>query len=307
MGKSFSILVSCFNQADFVLECLESIKSQSYKNFQIVISDDSSTDNSVSLINNWLKNNEGLDSILITSPENTGVALNFQRGLSFCTGLWVKAIAADDKLLPDCLLTIVGDSINSDVDLIYSKSRYFTVDATLFVSPKYSSINFYNKDELRNYFYFENFLNSPTLFYRRSKLVELGGFVTKYRNMEDYPTALRMIQNNSNVKYINKVTVLYRITNVSLSNFNAGGNRVNKHFLDSSYKFYKNELRAYHKSKSNVFFIIIEDMKFFFLKIHVNQSNYIMKLLFWKASATLSKLSSLYISFYLGKNKIFRD
>ncbi|MDQ3753753.1 MAG: glycosyltransferase [Acidobacteriota bacterium] len=49
-----SVIAGCYNHSRFVLECLESIRNQTYKNIQLIIIDDCSTDNSVALIRAWI-------------------------------------------------------------------------------------------------------------------------------------------------------------------------------------------------------------------------------------------------------------
>ena len=53
-----SIIVITYNSAKFVLETLESAKAQTYQNIELIISDDGSTDNTVQICREWLKNNE---------------------------------------------------------------------------------------------------------------------------------------------------------------------------------------------------------------------------------------------------------
>ncbi len=50
-----SIVISNYNNENYILECLDSILNQSYENIEIIVVDDKSTDNSVSKIKNWIK------------------------------------------------------------------------------------------------------------------------------------------------------------------------------------------------------------------------------------------------------------
>lgn len=255
-----------------------------------------------------MKYNDHLDVIFVTSSENLGVAKNFQSGLEYCSGEWVKTIAADDILLPDCLMSLFEIKERLlPYDLVYSKSRYFNDNGYMFTLPAYRHIFFNNQQHLLDYIYFDNFINVPTLFYRRSKLVNIGGFETNYRNMEDYPTILSMVRCNSFILFIDKETVLYRVSNNSLSNFNNGGNRVNKHFVDSYYNFYKIELKKYHKSRRNIFFYFLNDFKFFLLKKHLTTNEYFLKTFYYKISAIVTKISNLYLFVFLGKQNIFKN
>ncbi len=53
-----SVVITNYNHAQYIVDCLDSIKSQTYKNIEIIIVDDASTDNSVKVINEWIKTNK---------------------------------------------------------------------------------------------------------------------------------------------------------------------------------------------------------------------------------------------------------
>jgi len=78
-----SIIVITYNSAKFVLETLESAKAQTYQNIELIISDDGSTDNTVQICREWLKNNKEsfVNTELITVEKNTGIPANCNRGV----------------------------------------------------------------------------------------------------------------------------------------------------------------------------------------------------------------------------------
>ena len=100
-----SVLVITYNSAKFVLETLESIKAQTYQNIELIISDDCSTDNIVELCQKWVEENKErfVRTQIITSDLNTGVSANGNRGRDACQGEWIKGIAGDDLLMPNCV------------------------------------------------------------------------------------------------------------------------------------------------------------------------------------------------------------
>ena len=107
-------LVSCtvlaYNSASTILEALESIKAQTYQNIELIVSDDCSTDDTVELCRKWIAQNSDrfVRVELITVDHNTGVCANSNRVLRACKGLWRKGIAADDKLLPNCVSDFIA-------------------------------------------------------------------------------------------------------------------------------------------------------------------------------------------------------
>jgi len=116
-----SIIVITYNSSKYVLETLESAKAQTYQNIELIVSDDCSTDNTVEICQEWIAKNKErfVRTELITAEKNTGIPANCNRGVKSVQGEWVKLIAGDDALLPDCIEYYLfyikknGSSVNS--------------------------------------------------------------------------------------------------------------------------------------------------------------------------------------------------
>ena len=97
-----SILVVSYNQGKYVKEILDSVKAQTYTNWELIVADDASPDNSVEEFKNWLTiNNVVAKEIFHT--KNTGLATVLNEAIEICNGKYVKLIAADDFMHPECL------------------------------------------------------------------------------------------------------------------------------------------------------------------------------------------------------------
>ena len=68
-----SIICACYNQAQYVVESLDSVKNQTYKNIELVIYDDASSDDSVSVISNWLEQNRDIKAFFTKNEINQGI------------------------------------------------------------------------------------------------------------------------------------------------------------------------------------------------------------------------------------------
>src|SRR5438309_3687253 len=92
-----SVIVLTYNSAITVLETLESIKQQTFRNIELIITDDCSKDNTVEICSNWLNSNKGIfvRVIILEVDKNTGTSANCNRGLKASTGQWIKFIAGD--------------------------------------------------------------------------------------------------------------------------------------------------------------------------------------------------------------------
>ena len=98
VNKLVSIIVPVYNGAKYIGECLDSLLVQTYKNFEIIIVDDGSTDNLMSV----LKNYEGLNSnIVLLKKSNGGVSSARNAGIKSAHGEYLMFVDADDKILSE--------------------------------------------------------------------------------------------------------------------------------------------------------------------------------------------------------------
>lgn len=91
-----SVIITCFNLGKYVLEAIESVYSQKYKNFEIIVVNDCSTDNTKEILS-------GRKEKIINLEKNAGQFGAFLEGLKVATGEFVCMLDADDVLLPDFL------------------------------------------------------------------------------------------------------------------------------------------------------------------------------------------------------------
>ncbi|MCI1273895.1 MAG: glycosyltransferase [Clostridiaceae bacterium] len=96
-----SFVVTSYNYEKYILKTLESIKNQTYKNFEIIVVDDKSTDNSVDIIKQFIKDNPDLKIQFIEHNENLGQLKAFQTGLKSANGQFVSFIDSDDVIVKD--------------------------------------------------------------------------------------------------------------------------------------------------------------------------------------------------------------
>ncbi len=96
-----SFIVTSYNYEKYILKTLESIKNQSYTNFEIIIVDDCSNDNSCDIIENFIAENQDLKITLIKQTTNQGQFASMIRGLKEANGQFVSFIDSDDILFED--------------------------------------------------------------------------------------------------------------------------------------------------------------------------------------------------------------
>ena len=123
-----SIIIPVYNVEKYLDKCIQSILNQSYKNFELILIDDGSTDHSKNICDKWHK----LDSRIKTIyQKNTGVSKARNKGLSIAKGQYITFIDSDDWIAQDYLQTLITYIQKYNVDIIVSGiynsfSQYFT-------------------------------------------------------------------------------------------------------------------------------------------------------------------------------------
>lgn len=253
-----TILVITYNSEETIIATLDSIKNQTYKNFELVISDDNSKDDTVFTIKRWSKGNPNINTILVESNVNTGVTQNVNRGLKRAKGTWVKLIAGDDLLKENCLEDNVNCvTLNPNIKALFSKARDFTEENGLInyldVRENFLEKEFFSKDEKGQYKILlkENPVVAPTGFLNLDVLREIGYCDEKYIFMEDYPLWLKFTKNGIKLYFLDKETVMYRMHNQSTMNNQKAF--INVKFFEGRKIFYYNEIKPFLAKKDILF------------------------------------------------------
>lgn len=223
-----SVIVLTYNSSATVIETLDSIKNQNYPNIELIITDDCSKDDTVGVVRDWLAKNEDsfVNSQLIIATTNTGVSGNLNRGIAKSHGMWVKPIAGDDLLLPECVLDNVDCSNkNKEVKVVFSRAHFFGDPA---ICSKYKNFG-YGLFGLKNrekylFLLIRNCIIAPATFISRQYLDSVGGYNEDIPFIEDWPFWIKMFKDKCNVTFLNKETVKYRM-GTSLSLGNGGGSK----------------------------------------------------------------------------------
>ena len=103
MSSLVSVIVVTFNSSQFIIETLESVSKQTWKEIELIITDDCSEDNTIEVCLNWINENKNrfLRVEIIKPEKNTGVPANANRGLYAAQGDWIAFIAGDDTFKPN--------------------------------------------------------------------------------------------------------------------------------------------------------------------------------------------------------------
>ena len=191
-----SVIIPLYNKAHTIVNTLNTVMNQSYKDFEVIIINDGSTDNGVEIINRSFNDNR----IKVINQKNSGVSAARNNGVKYSSGEWVVFLDADDEWLPDFLMTIHFISERyPDADMIgtagYHKD-FCTNSLSVMVISKYIG-------ETKKLNYFINPDTMPHLgatAIKKIKFINVGGFHENVKVSEDV-CLLQEIALNSNFIY----------------------------------------------------------------------------------------------------------
>ncbi|MGA6331370.1 glycosyltransferase family 2 protein, partial [Acinetobacter baumannii] len=97
-----SIVIPCYNHANFVQDCIQSVIAQTYQNIELIIIDDGSKDGSVEKIQEFIGECEKrFVRFEFRNRPNKGLSATLNEALEWCQGEYFSAIASDDMMLND--------------------------------------------------------------------------------------------------------------------------------------------------------------------------------------------------------------
>ena len=240
-----SICVISYNSAATIVETLDSAAAQTYRNIELVVSDDGSRDDTLLIIERWVANNRGrfTDIKIVTVQKNTGITPNCNRAWRAASGEWIKMIAADDIMLPHMVQTYIEYAREHPEDkLLFSPLQLFGEDyISVEVRERYEDSYklFGTLDGARkqyNELFLSNFVPAPSSFIGREVLERLNGFDKDIVMMEDLPFWVKATKNGLKLTIVgNQPLVKYRISANSIQSNNA---RFSTAFLLFRCKYY---------------------------------------------------------------------
>lgn len=230
-----SVLVPCWNDGSYLDQALESIAAQSFREFEVIVSDDGSTDDSPAIAAAWAARDPRFRSL--RHAENVGMTENWNRALAAARGRFVAKLDADDAWRPELLRTL-HLALDQEWPPLAAFCRAVECDETLSpVAPWHGEAAFApagldvgSRLELRGPELWRLSLGehqlwqSSAFLIRREDLVALGGFDARWSCAADTALQLRLFAVDRTFAHQPYVGVLYRRRSGSVSHrFEAAG------------------------------------------------------------------------------------
>jgi len=303
-----TVLLTVFNGQDWLIECIESILNQSYKNFEFLIIDDGSEDNSLSIIKYYSKIDKRIKYI---SQENIGLTKSLNKGLRIAKGDWIARIDSDDISYSRRLELQLNYVLQKDINLVGCQS--IIIDSK---GLKKGGV-IIPTDHKRIYSNLENqkrFFSHSSVLFNKKLILKLGGYREIMKKSQDYDLWLRVCE-VSEVGCLPYIGNCLRMHNKNISYGDKGieqriyAHCANiSHILRLNYGYQYDPIKKNNFKKSKVFFEFVKInlersgtlnfyeklyeykkktdkfrlvFRTFFIPFYFNNFSLILKLIFW--------------------------
>lgn len=186
-NPEISVLLPAYNSAKYIKESVLSILKQSYKDFELIIINDGSTDKTMKVVSEL----QDERIVLINNSKNLGVSKSLNLGLKIAKGKYIARCDSDD----------VNDLDRFKKQRIFLKKnkKYVLVGSNAFLINKNGEIIGVKKypesdKELRKKLIIRNQILHPSVFYRKAVAMKVGGYSNFLNGAEDYDFFLKLSQ-----------------------------------------------------------------------------------------------------------------
>ncbi len=114
MSDKISVIIPVYNSSEYLRECVNSVLTQTYKNVEIVLVNDGSTDNSLEICNDFASKNK---NVIVVDKENGGVCSARNAGLKVASGRYFTFLDADDLLHLSTLQILYSDLVENGANI----------------------------------------------------------------------------------------------------------------------------------------------------------------------------------------------
>lgn len=205
INKKISVIMGVYNDAPFLEKSILSILNQTYKNFEFIICDDCSTDDSFEIIKKFKQRDNRI--VVIKNEKNLGLASTLNRCLQFCNGEYVARMDSDDISLPDRFMKQVKYLDNHQEYAVLGGQVIYIDNQDIEYRESNFLINICNEDIVR-----QVCVAHPTTMIRKNVLVEVGGYTVSEltHRSEDYDLWCKIMSRGYNLHNLDDILLKYR-------------------------------------------------------------------------------------------------
>ena len=212
-----SVIVPCYNQAQYLDECLQSVLDQTYRNWECIIVNDGSPDHTEEIAKKWTEKDTRFKYLY---KENGGLSSARNAGIEMAKGEWILPLDADDKI-GNQYLELAEKEFGKDYTVIYCEAELFGNETGKWHLPEFSLENLAKKNCI-----------FCSAFYKKEDWKKVNGYdVNMIYGLEDYEFWISLLKNEkkNTVKKLPQTLFYYRVKENSMLT-NLKSERINKMF-----------------------------------------------------------------------------
>lgn len=204
MNIKASIIVPCYNQAEFLEEALLSVLNQTYINWECIIVNDGSTDKTEEIANIWTNKDCRYKYLF---QDNSGLCSARNFGITHAEAEFILPLDADDKIAVNYLEHAIRSFVeDASLKVVYCKAEKFGDEVGSWVLPQFSLFNLS-----------KNNLIFCSAFFRKKDWELVGGYdVNMIYGWEDWEFWIAILKKGGNVKRLEEIGFYYRIKSNSM-------------------------------------------------------------------------------------------
>jgi glycosyltransferase involved in cell wall biosynthesis len=213
MITTVTVVMPAYNASQYLNETIESVLAQTFNDFELIIIDDGSTDNTAEVAAQYCQQDR---RVKLFSQANQGVSVARNTGIKMAQGEFVAFIDADDQWLIDKLASHIKHlNLNDNLGISFGRVEFLSFDS----KPTGKLSNAILSNLKPQHFLYENpTITVSNLVVRQEVFQQVGVFDESMKYNEDLDWCLRvMCSGNWNIEGINKVLMRYRTTEGGLS------------------------------------------------------------------------------------------
>lgn len=203
MNPKISVIMSAYNSEKYLAEAIKSILNQIFRDFEFIIINDKSTDNTLNIIKRYSKKDKRIK--IINNPKNMGLTKSLNKGLRIAKGEYIARMDADDISLPE-RFQIQYDYLEKNRDIFLVGTGAIYIDSNSIRLKKFIPLK--ESKKIKKRLKKENALCHPTIMFRN----EHNNFYReKFRYAQDYDFYLNLLTKDKNINNIEGLLMEYRI------------------------------------------------------------------------------------------------
>ena len=144
MNKKISVIIPVYNTEDYIEKCILSIMNQTYKNLEIILVNDGSTDDSIKICKRYAEKD---NRIIIVNQENKGVGEARNHGIDVSTGDFISFVDSDDTMDENLYKELIATQIVTNADIVVANVKCIDDNKCFFPYSNNNLLKSYNKEE----------------------------------------------------------------------------------------------------------------------------------------------------------------